>query len=481
MTDNHKNETTHLKKTTNKLEQLPSSKKRTLNVDSLATPLTHKLDTAESKTEDEFKKTSEKLTTHLEQNFMDSLPETAPHPAVVTATANLASSSDENNTVGTVKFTSTSKDVKEPVKPIKEVKKESSDEVVQEILKEVAKEVERDNIKPTSKTVEKPSSITEEPPTLDMKIKPVESPVSEAKTPTVDKPKEETSLKLEKSKPKTEVSWAEKPLQETPVKAVIPNKEETKEVKQEAKETKETASTKSNVEENTTKNASENESVTDLPPVEMPLFNSINKFSETPTEVKSTGAKIRSFILWTIPIWILLGVFIGIIYIVPNLREKVAEKLPPSLAKTLKLTSKEIAFLSIQEYRYSVDEKEKTVTISGVVKNLTEKAVGPLQLEFQLTKREDVRLTDSKIIPLDPIELGPQKEGKYTFTISAKDYQETKFLRITTTNKDIELKVKKLGIVDPPIDPSKLSEPVVPLPNNKPKQPDNNVYDGSVN
>lgn len=476
MTENHKDETTPLKKTTtSKLEHLPSSKKRTLNIDPLSTPLTDNLEITKSKS-------SEPRAQSSEIKDLNSIPETAPHQAITNTTANLTSSPNTGNNAidGTVKFTtpstaSSKEETKEP--QAKPSAKKESNEVVQEILKEVAKEVKKDNVaKPSSKAVEEALKFVEEPPTVEMKAKqPAIVNAGEPKEAKEAREARETkqySTDTAKQYLKADTSWAEKPIQQDvkDVKAVFP-KEEAKEIAKEVKEKSKAAS--ASTESDST------ESVDKV--IEMPLFNSINKFSDPVPEVKSAGAKIKSLVLWTIPLWILLGVAIGIVYNVPALREKAAERLPSNIAKSLKLTSKDISFLSIQEYRYSVNEKENTVTISGVVKNLSEKAVGPLQLEFQLTKRDDVRLTDSKVVPLDPVELPPQQEGKYTFTIPAKDYQETKFLRITTTNSNLELKVKKLGIIDPPLDPSKISNPLAPLPNNKPKSPDNNIYDGAVN
>ena len=47
-------------------------------------------------------------------------------------------------------------------------------------------------------------------------------------------------------------------------------------------------------------------------------------------------------------------------------------------------------------------------------------------------------------------------------------------------NKE-DLKVKSREIADLPLADPNLAPDLTPLPNSKPKAPDNNIYDGSVN
>ncbi|MBI4852305.1 MAG: hypothetical protein HY819_10955 [Acidobacteria bacterium] len=443
-----------IKRVTDKLEQLPSSKKRALNTDLLATPLTHRLDNAAPKNDDSAL-----------------APSTNPLKSVgkaekvnnngLTMALDSSSTGEVAKVAGTVQLTSPST----ANKPLsnKETQgkniKESPKEVVQEILKEVAKEVEKENaVKFTDLSKKSPVQTTEKivepkPPTI--------PPIPLTKhEPVVE------DAKIEKN------SWAEQPLES--VKAVVTKSEKSKE-KIEEKIEKISAIPQ----ESDSESDSDKEMLKDKP-IEMPLFNSINQFSDPVPEVKTTKAKVKSLVFWSIPLFVLLGALISIIYVVPALREKVAQKLPYNVASALRLATKQVAKVSIQEYPYSLDEKENTATIRGVVKNLSNAQIGPLELEFELTRRGDESLKEIKKVALDPVELAPEQEGKYEFVFSAKDYQVSKFSKMVSGNK-IELDVKKLGLINlPPIDPSQ-APTLTPLPNNKPKQPDDKIYDGTVN
>lgn len=482
-------DTKAVKRVTNKLEQLPSSKKRTLNTDLLATPLTHRLDDASPKDEKSaLTPETQSLKAKSDPSNIASTQATTMSlsSSLTSETAKVSETTNLNPSLTTghpSKAITVNKEVQATTS--KESAKENSKEVVQEILKEVAKEVEKDNAVKAAGNTSKQSFV---------ETKKVKEPTKEAKELLQTKPPAIATMPLATSVPPTKqepvvdnvsqkASWAEQPLE--PVKAVTGSKKIVNEKPQENVVEKEVKSNNIlNVEAQASAQVeAKSDDLEENKPnsqVEMPLFNSINKFSYSGTEVKTTKGKIKSLVLWSMPIAILLAVFIGIIYIVPALREKVASKLPPNVASTLRLTSKQVSLVSIQEYRYSIDEKEKTAKISGIVKNLSDNPIGPLELEFQLTKREGMNVVETKKVLLDPPQLAAKEEGKYEFTILAKDYLETKFVSMTSGNKT-ELKVKKLGIIDPPsLDPSQVPT-VEPLPNNKPKQQDNNIYDGSVN
>src|SRR5207237_7403846 len=112
-----------------------------------------------------------------------------------------------------------------------------------------------------------------------------------------------------------------------------------------------------------------------------------------------------------IPIVLLLATAAGIFLYVPALRER----LPVRVSSMFGMKSNKVPQISIQEYSASYDEKEKSATISGVIKNLSEESIGPLQLEVILSKRDDIRETDKKLVPIEPAQLGPNQEGKYEF------------------------------------------------------------------
>ena len=431
-------------KTTGNLEQVPSAKKRSLNTDLLATPLTDKLD-----------KNSELA--QQAASLSDTKPLTLVSQPSITSnqTASLASlaNSEKTPTNATIKLGSENINKVNPT----ETTAKTTDKVVQEILKEVAKEVAKENeVNPTIN----PAIETVKTELKKLDSTPIQQAINKIEALENNKNNEFLTNKItEESKAS---SWAEKPIELA--KASDTNKIDSESFIPETKKVDEVI-----LENSQSANKA----------VEMPLFNSINQFSDPIPEAKTKAAKVKSAILWTIPIFVLFGIFVGIVYSVPNLRNTIGEKLPPHIAVKLRLVNKVIPSVSLKEYRYFVNQTENTVTFSGLVTNLSQEPINQVQLEFLLTKREDVRLTDKKVILLEPAQLAPKQEGKYEFTVSAKDYQESKFIRMFDANKE-ELKVKSREIAELPLDPS-LAPTVAPLPNNKAKAPDNNIYEGSVN
>ncbi|MBK7996918.1 MAG: hypothetical protein IPK14_27170 [Blastocatellia bacterium] len=430
-------------KTTGNLEQVPSAKKRSLNTDLLATSLTDKLD---------------KNAEIVEQaaSLSDTTPLSLASQSILSnQTASLASianvaNSEKTPANATIKLASENINKISPT----ETTAKTSDKVVQEILKEVAKEVAKETevnpaIEPLKTEVKKADPA------------PIQQAVNKIEASENNKNNEFLTNKITEQAKAS--SWAEKPIE-------LAKASDTKKVDLESS-TLQTQAIEDLILENS---QSANK------PIEMPLFNSINQFSDPVPEVKTKAARVKSLILWTLPIFVLFGVFVGIVYSVPNLRNIIGEKLPPYISVKLGLVKKVVPLVSMQEYRYSVNPTENTVTFSGVVTNLSQEPINQVQLEFLLTKRGDVRLTDKKVVTLEPAQLAPKQEAKYEFTVSAKDYQESKFVRMFDINKE-ELKVKPQKIADLPLtDPSQAPN-LAPLPNNKPKAPDNNIYEGSVN
>src|SRR5262249_50440709 len=153
-----------------------------------------------------------------------------------------------------------------------------------------------------------------------------------------------------------------------------------------------------------------------------------------------------------VPLALLVGTAMAMFVYVPGLRDKLTVK----VAAMFGLKSTTAPQVSIQEYQIALDEKENSATISGIVKNISDEPVGPLQVELLLTKREDARITDTKLIQVEPAKLAPNEEGKYELKISAKDYQQSKVSRVL--GKEAALRVKKLKdlIQKPQIDPSQM-------------------------
>lgn len=72
----------------------------------------------------------------------------------------------------------------------------------------------------------------------------------------------------------------------------------------------------------------------------------------------------------------------------------------------------------------TVDEallKGGTTTLGGTVKNTATEPMGPLSVELEL-KRRTGGGTDTKLVTLQPSQLVPQQEGRYSLQVKAQDY-----------------------------------------------------------
>jgi hypothetical protein len=72
----------------------------------------------------------------------------------------------------------------------------------------------------------------------------------------------------------------------------------------------------------------------------------------------------------------------------------------------------------------TVDEallKGGTTTIGGSVKNTSSEPLGPLSVEVELKRRKDAG-AEVKHVALEPRQLEPQQEGRYSLQLKAQDY-----------------------------------------------------------
>lgn len=59
--------------------------------------------------------------------------------------------------------------------------------------------------------------------------------------------------------------------------------------------------------------------------------------------------------------------------------------------------------------------------IAGTVKNISAQRIGPISVELELRHRQDAT-TEKKVITLDPAEIGPQQEGRYSIELKIQEY-----------------------------------------------------------
>jgi hypothetical protein len=66
-------------------------------------------------------------------------------------------------------------------------------------------------------------------------------------------------------------------------------------------------------------------------------------------------------------------------------------------------------------------------TIAGTVKNTSAEKLEGLSVELELKRRKD-GVTEGQLLPLDPPQLEPQQEGRYSLQLKAQDYSSAKLI-----------------------------------------------------
>ena len=67
--------------------------------------------------------------------------------------------------------------------------------------------------------------------------------------------------------------------------------------------------------------------------------------------------------------------------------------------------------------------------IGGTVKNTSGEKLGQLSVEVELKRRKDAQ-TEIKAIPLNPADLDPDQEGRYSMQLRASDYSAAKVVAL---------------------------------------------------
>lgn len=66
-------------------------------------------------------------------------------------------------------------------------------------------------------------------------------------------------------------------------------------------------------------------------------------------------------------------------------------------------------------------------TIAGTVRNTSAEKLEGLSVELELKRRKD-GVTESHLLPLDPPQLEPQQEGRYSLQLKAQDYSSARLI-----------------------------------------------------
>ena len=121
-------------------------------------------------------------------------------------------------------------------------------------------------------------------------------------------------------------------------------------------------------------------------------------------------------------------VFAGYAY----LRKRHAENTAASISAALPVTEPRKppkALILVDEAML----KGGTTTIGGIVKNTSNESLGPLSIEMELKRRKDA-VVETKLVSLEPSNLEPQQEGRYSLSLKAQDYGSARVIALKTAS-----------------------------------------------
>ena len=95
--------------------------------------------------------------------------------------------------------------------------------------------------------------------------------------------------------------------------------------------------------------------------------------------------------------------------------------------------------------------KGSQTIIGGTVQNISSEQLSDLSVEINLTKRKD-GFTETKIVPVDPHDLAPGEQGRYSFTITAQDYSAARVLGLKNGSLRAQIPFKTLPGAQRPLE-----------------------------
>lgn len=96
-------------------------------------------------------------------------------------------------------------------------------------------------------------------------------------------------------------------------------------------------------------------------------------------------------------------------------------------------SSKEATPAQLQIFEDDAMLKGSQATLGGTVKNISGNSFTNLSVEIELKRRSDGS-KELRSVSVDPKNLGPDGEGKYSFTIQPHDYSNAMLVRVKSGN-----------------------------------------------
>lgn len=144
----------------------------------------------------------------------------------------------------------------------------------------------------------------------------------------------------------------------------------------------------------------------------------------------STGVKILGAVL---ALALTAGVFVGYTY----LRNKHTRETAEALAAQSPVAEPKGPPQALIMIDDALLQGSKTI-LGGTVRNTSDQKLGPLSVELELKRRKDGGI-DKKQITLDPAELEPQQEGRYSIELKTQEYGSARVVALKTEGTSLPL------------------------------------------
>jgi hypothetical protein len=104
--------------------------------------------------------------------------------------------------------------------------------------------------------------------------------------------------------------------------------------------------------------------------------------------------------------------------------------------------------------------KDHEIRLGGTVQNISNEALRGITIQLELRRRSNGGL-ETKTMALDPSDLGPNDTGRYSLTVSAKDYSTARLSRIEAGNEHAEIPFRTVPGAQRPPEPPPQSKAIV--------------------
>lgn len=195
----------------------------------------------------------------------------------------------------------------------------------------------------------------------------------------------------------------------------------------------------------------------------MATLNSIGgDFAETDDSVKEEGG---SSLVKVVSIIVALAITSGILVGYLIWRKKHEEKLATEQQATAVRPSLPA---KVQILMDEAIRKGPQATISGTVQNISNENLTNLAVDIELAHRKDAG-TEVRTLDIEPKDLAPQQDGRYSLTLTGSDYRSIKLLRIKSGPQAEEIGFKTAPGAKRPFEPAPQTTRTIII--NRPSEP----------